>query len=34
MAIDLDKLQDYVGHEAGPFLAWDEVNAPMIRHWC
>jgi len=34
MAIDLDKLQDYVGQEAGPFLAWDEVNAPMIRHWC
>ena len=25
---------DYVGGDFGPFLAWDEVNAPMIRHWC
>jgi acyl dehydratase len=24
----------YLGGEFGPFLAWDEVNAPMIRHWC
>jgi acyl dehydratase len=27
-------LQDYVGGNFGPFLAWDAVNAPMIRHWC
>lgn len=27
-------LQRYVGLESGPFLAWDAVNAPMIRHWC
>jgi acyl dehydratase len=27
-------LQARVGVEFGPFLAWDEVNAPMIRHWC
>lgn len=27
-------LQQYLGGEFGPFLAWDPVNAPMIRHWC
>jgi len=27
-------LQQYVGGDFGPFLAWDTVNAPMIRHWC
>ena len=27
-------LQEYVGGDFGPFLAWDAVNAPMIRHWC
>lgn len=27
-------LQNYVGHRVGPFYAWDDVNAPMIRHWC
>jgi hypothetical protein len=30
----LPDLQQFVGREAGPFLAWDPVNAPMIRHWC
>ncbi len=24
----------YLGGDFGPFLAWDAVNAPMIRHWC
>jgi uncharacterized OB-fold protein len=23
-----------VGREYGPYLAWDPVNAPMIRQWC
>jgi acyl dehydratase len=32
--VSLPDLQAYVGGEFGPFLAWDEVNAPMIRHWC
>ena len=32
-AAELD-LQSYVGSKAGPFYAWDPVNAPMIRHWC
>ena len=27
-------LQSYVGGDFGPFLAWDDVNAPMIRQWC
>jgi acyl dehydratase len=27
-------LQRFVGGDFGPFLAWDAVNAPMIRHWC
>lgn len=30
----LPDLQQYVGGDFGPYLAWDEVNAPMIRHWC
>jgi acyl dehydratase len=30
----LPDLQQYLGGDFGPFLAWDEVNAPMIRHWC
>jgi len=30
----LPDLQQYVGGDYGPFLAWDKVNAPMIRHWC
>ena len=34
MSSALDDLQQYVGGEFGPFLAWDAVNAPMIRHWC
>ena len=34
MSSALDDLQEYVGGEFGPFLAWDAVNAPMIRHWC
>ena len=23
-----------LGEDFGPFLGWDAVNAPMIRHWC
>ncbi|MEP5764742.1 MAG: MaoC family dehydratase N-terminal domain-containing protein [Halieaceae bacterium] len=34
MADALPDLQQYVGGDFGPFLAWDEVNAAMIRHWC
>ncbi len=37
MTVSVDaelNLQQYVGLESGPFLAWDAVNAPMIRHWC
>ncbi|MEM0955311.1 MAG: MaoC family dehydratase N-terminal domain-containing protein [Pseudomonadota bacterium] len=30
----LPDLQAYVGGDFGPFLAWDAVNAAMIRHWC
>jgi len=29
-----EKLRACVGSEAGPYLAWDKVNRPMIRHWC
>lgn len=32
--MERSELEQYIGREAGPFLAWDEVNAPMIRHWC
>ena len=32
--MSLPDLQQYVGGDFGPFLAWDAVNAPMIRHWC
>jgi acyl dehydratase len=28
------ELEQYLGGDFGPFLAWDAVNAPMIRHWC
>lgn len=32
---DLERrLQAMVGHVYGPVHAWDEVNLPMIRHWC
>lgn len=30
----IEKLQATVGREYGRVNAWDEVNAPMIRHWC
>ncbi len=30
----LPDLSAYLGGDFGPFLAWDEVNAAMIRHWC
>ena len=29
-----EKVAAMVGEEAGPFVAVDEVNKPMIRHWC
>jgi acyl dehydratase len=29
-----DRVLAMVGQEAGPFTAPDEVNKPMIRHWC
>jgi acyl dehydratase len=29
-----EQLQQFVGGDFGPFLAWDAINAPMIRHWC
>ncbi len=29
-----DKLQSMIGQVTGPYSANDEVNAPMIRHWC
>ena len=29
-----DKLQSMIGQVTGPYPANDEVNAPMIRHWC
>ncbi len=29
-----DSVLAMVGREAGPFMAPDEVNKPMIRHWC
>jgi len=32
--VSLPDLQEYVGGDFGPFLGWDAVNAPMIRHWC
>ena len=28
------KLEGYLGQECGPYLSWDAVNRPMIRHWC
>ncbi len=30
----MDDIKQYEGGDFGPFLAWDAVNAPMIRHWC
>ncbi|WP_170860631.1 bifunctional MaoC family dehydratase N-terminal/OB-fold nucleic acid binding domain-containing protein [Pseudomonas marincola] len=30
----LEKVQAMVGREYGRVYAWDQVNAPMIRHWC
>lgn len=31
----LARLQSFVGRQAGPpFVARDQVNEPMIRHWC
>ncbi len=30
----IEKLRATVGREYGRVNAWDEVNAPMIRHWC
>ena len=27
-------LTAFVGEQAGPYRAWDRVNASMIRHWC
>jgi acyl dehydratase len=33
-AVDALDLACYLGGDFGPFLAWDPVNAPMIRHWC
>ena len=29
-----EKVLAMVGEEAGPFMAVNEVNRPMIRHWC
>lgn len=30
-----DKMQQTcLNKEVGPYLAWDAVNLPMIRHWC
>lgn len=29
----LAELQSYIGIRTGPVIAWDQVNAPMIRHW-
>lgn len=34
MSNDLADLTQYLGGDTGPFLGWDKVNAPMIRHWC
>lgn len=30
----IEKLRATVGREYGRVYAWDQVNAPMIRHWC
>jgi uncharacterized protein len=30
----MDDVRRLVGKEYGRVLAWDAVNAPMIRHWC
>lgn len=34
MSKDLPDLKQFLGGDTGPFLGWDSVNAPMIRHWC
>lgn len=28
----IDKLHNFVGESHGPYLSWDPVNQPMIRH--
>lgn len=34
MADDLEtQVQAFIGRSYGPYRAWDEVNAPMIRQW-
>ncbi|MFJ4387623.1 bifunctional MaoC family dehydratase N-terminal/OB-fold nucleic acid binding domain-containing protein [Pseudomonas sp. NPDC089408] len=30
----LSKVRALIGRQYGRVNAWDEVNAPMIRHWC
>ena len=30
----LQRARALVGKEYGPYIAWDPVNAPMIRQWC
>lgn len=30
----MQRARALVGKEYGPYLAWDPVNAPMIRQWC
>jgi uncharacterized OB-fold protein/acyl dehydratase len=30
----LQQARALVGKEYGPYIAWDPVNAPMIRQWC
>ena len=30
----LEQIEAFVGREYGRVYAWDQVNAPMIRHWC
>ncbi len=30
----LKQIEAFVGREYGRVYAWDQVNAPMIRHWC
>ncbi len=34
MSDELPDLSRYLEGDTGPFLSWDPVNAPMIRHWC
>lgn len=30
----VEQIEAFVGREYGRVYAWDDVNAPMIRHWC